>query len=719
MKSRFYCLILTLACCLMAALGPAHADGLFSSSSGAAFARDEAAEFLPVDQAFHAYAWHDDKRVYVGIRSRPGYYLYRHRFALESDRQGLTLGTLEIPPGKFKHDPYLGDVHVFHDQVEISAALPGDAGRDARAAIPLTLSFQGCADAGLCYPPEHWQLVAKAGPPPAAYADASNDAKASPIARPATSDPFAVASEPFSASGEDTPLANPIGDAPASDTPASDTSSPAASSSASPIASPTATAPGETDGSTPGPSPGFASASVDSQFQSLLRAGIGITTLGLFFLAGLGLTFTPCVLPMLPILTSIIVGQNAHRGRALALSLSYVAGMALTFTLLGTLMGLFGASLNLQARLQSAWVLVPFAALFALFAVAMFGGFDLRLPSQLSQRANRWQERLQRSGPLGLAGAGALSVLVVSPCVSAPLAGALVFISTTGDTLAGALALLALGLGMGVPLIVVGTFGGQWLPRAGAWMNGVKAVFGVMLLGVAIWLIERLLPGPITLLLWATLALGCALRLGLGLGSGTPRLLGSPRDPAPHRAIPLGWPLLRHTVGWVLLVWGVAMVWGAAQGGSDPLRPLPGVVAGRTPAMQPTFETVTDLAQLKAALSAASASGQPAMVDVSADWCISCKVMEREVFPRPAVSQRLADFRLIRADVTEDAPASRQLLEHFGLFGPPGLLFFADGRELERARIQGEVDAPALEGHLDAVKRLTREQPLASASSRS
>lgn len=685
LKSRFYCLILTLACGLLAALGPAHADGFFSSSNDASFATNDAAEFLPVDQAFQAYAWHDGEHVYVGIRNQPGYYLYRHRFDLKSDQPNVTLGALEIPPGKFKHDQYLGDVHVFYDQVEISATLPRDANRDPQAAIPVTLSFQGCADAGLCYPPEHWQLSAKAGPPPAAYDDASNEAKASPIVGPTARDPFTPANDPFSA-GDNTPRANPILDGPTdSSTVLSSSGSAAAPTSQSSAPSTSASA-------------DFSAASTDGRFQSMLRAGTGMTTLALFFLAGLGLTFTPCVLPMLPILTSIIVGQNARRGRALALSLSYVAGMALTFTLLGTLMGLFGASLNLQARLQSAWILVPFAALFTLFAVAMFGGFDLRLPGQFSQRANRWQERLHRSGPLGLAGAGALSVLVVSPCVSAPLAGALVFISTTGDTLAGALALLALGLGMGVPLIVVGTFGGQWLPRAGAWMNGVKSFFGVMLLGVAIWLIERLLPGPITLLLWAALALGSAMTLG-ALDTRTSN----------------GWPRIRQAAGWVLLVWGVAMVWGAAQGGNDPLRPLP-TVAGRSPDTAPAFQTVTDLPQLDAALSAASAAGKTAMVDVSADWCISCKVMEREVFPRPAVAQRLADFTLIRADVTEDAPASRRLLEHFGLFGPPGLLFFADGRELGRARIQGEVDAPALKEHLDAVRRLTQGQPLASAS---
>lgn len=657
--SRFYRLVLLFCCCLSAPLGAAHAD-LLQRERQPLFAQGNA-QFLAVDQAFHAYAWHDDERVYVGIRNEPGHYLYRHRFALESRQPGVTLGTLELPPGEFKHDPYLGDVHVFHDQVEISAPLSKvEDAADTRGSIPVILTFQGCADAGLCYPPEHWTLEAKAGPPPAAYTDATRDAKSSPIEQ--------AAGNPFPGSGDDAPLANPA--------------SPPDSIRSIPAPMPAA-----------GDTPTLAHASADGRFRSLLDAGIGLGALGLFFLAGLGLTFTPCVLPMLPILTAIIVGQNARRGRALALSASYVAGMAVTFTLLGTLMGMFGASLNLQARLQSGWVLIPFALLFALFAIAMFGAFDLRLPRAIGQRVDAWQNRLQRSGPAGLAAAGALSVLVVSPCVSAPLAGALVFISTTGETLGGALALLALALGMGVPLILVGTFGGQWLPRTGAWMQGVKAVFGVMLLGVAIWLIERLLPGPVGLLLWGALTLGCALALG-----------------ALDMRTTAGWPRARQAAGWALLVWGTAMIWGAAQGGGDPLRPLAGTDArAAADVTRPAFQTVDDLDQLDAALASARAAGRPVMVDVSADWCISCKVMEQRVFPAPAVAERLADFTLLRADVTRDVAASRDLLDRYGLFGPPGLLFFAGGQELHDARVQGEIDAPALASHLEAVQQRLRD----------
>jgi len=684
LKVRFNGWLLAIGYCLLTALTPVQAQDPFASTRQSVFPAGNEAEFLPVDQAFRAYAWYDDERLYIGIRNQPGYYLYRNRLALESDQPEITLGALEVPSGQFKRDQYLGDVYVFYDQVEISASLTEQDQRDPKQPISITLSFQGCADAGLCYPPEHWRLTATSGPPPAGYRDASSEAQASPIdstISPSKSD-VAGTHDPFSIPEDRQARSNP-----ALSNPAADAVKTKPSASLTP-----------TDDVVP-----LSSASTDGQFQSLLRAGIDLSTLGLFFLAGLGLTFTPCVLPMLPILTSIIVGQNARRGRALMLSLSYVAGMAVTFMLLGTLMGLFGASLNLQARLQSVWVLVPLALLFALFAAAMFGFFDLRLPNRLSQRADAWQAQLQCSGPLGLATAGALSVLVVSPCVSAPLAGALVFISTTGDALGGALALLALGLGMGTPLVVAGTFGTQWLPRTGAWMTGVKALFGVMLLGVAIWLVERLLPGPVTLLLWGILTLGCALALG------APR--SRPAPDAALRGTSRGWPLVRQTTGWVLLVWGVAMVWGAAQGGTDPLRPLPAAVSAPSPDAAPSFKTVTDLDQLEAALAAANRAGRPSMVDVSADWCISCKIMEREVFPNPAVAKRLTEFTLIRADVTQDTSASRKLLEHYRLFGPPGLLFFADGEELQRARIQGEVDAQALAPHLDSVKRLIQDTP--------
>ena len=579
-------------------------------------------DFLPVEEAFSPQAWIDGDRLMVGIEAADGYYLYRHRLSISTDSSEVTLGEPVLPAGTFKKDEFLGEVYVFHDRVTFPVPIKDPVDADS---IDVTLHYQGCAEAGLCYPPQQVELTALPGSAPAAFAPPSSS--------------------------------------PQEDTTESAETAPEASSLTS----------------------------EDGQFSNLLQDASPALVLGLFFLAGLGLTFTPCVLPMMPILASIIVGQRPSRLRAFALSGSYVTGMALTYAGVGVLMGLFGAGLNLQARLQSPAVLIPFAALFVVFALAMFSVFQLRLPARLTQRLDAWQDRAQQSGPLGLALAGALSVLVVSPCVSAPLAGALVFISSTGDAAMGGLGLLALALGMGVPLLIVGTFGATLLPRSGAWMQHVKSAFGVLLLGVAIWLVERLLPGPLTLLLWGALAIGSALALG-----------------ALRFDHPKGLARLGQAGGLMLLAWGLTLVVGAAGGAEDPLRPLAwqtntAATNASQPAASPRFTTVTGLAGLNAELDRAARSGQPAFVDVSADWCISCKIMEHDVFPDPQVAARLDDFYRIRVDVTESNAESRALLERFELFGPPSLLFFNAGKEIRDARIQGEVEAAPFADHLSAL----------------
>lgn len=599
------CRLLLLLCLLAPAL--AHAQW-FSSSSGSQ------SDFLPVMEAFQPSAWHDGETLYIGFENAEGYYLYRHQLGVTSLDDSLTLGEPSVPQGEFKSDEFLGDVYVFYDRVVFQAPLDSPA----TGAFDVEVRFQGCADAGLCYPPERVELQASQGAIPAAFVGWSSS--------------------------------DTGGGSPAS-------------------------------GSAP-PAP----QSADGRFSTLISEASLPLALGLFFLAGLGLTFTPCVLPMVPILSSIIVGQNANRPRAFALSASYVAGMSLTYAVVGVLMGLFGAGLNLQAHLQSAPVLILFALLFVIFALAMFGAFDLRLSPALAGRIDAWQTRAQRSGPLGLAGAGALSVLVVSPCVSAPLAGALVFISTTGDAMMGGAALLALGLGMGVPLLLVGTFGATALPRRGAWMNGIKIAFGILLLGVAVWLVERLLPAPVTLLLWASLAIGSALALG-ALTFNQPQ----------------GWPRVRQTAGLMLLAWGVVLVIGAARGAHDPMRPLAAPLAQAVSSDVIAITTVDDLAALEATLQTNTREGRPSFVHFTADWCISCKQMERQVYPLPQVAEPLSQFARINVDVTRANAATRELLDHFGLFGPPSLMFFSEESEIREARIQGEVRAPELASHLNSV----------------
>jgi thiol:disulfide interchange protein DsbD len=589
---------------------------------------DARGDFLPVMEAFQPSAWHDGNTLFIGMEVADDYYLYRHQFAVKSQAEGVVLQAPNLPEGTFTHDEFLGDVYIFRERVVLEVPFKSTYS----GPLPVQLTFQGCADAGLCYPPERIALQAMQSQAPPAFA---NWADTETAAKSKTQRDSAAPSLPNTADISDARF----------------------------------------DGSQ----------SDDRRFTTLLNEASLPLALGLFFIAGLGLTFTPCVLPMIPILSSIVVGQNPTKPRAFVLSASYVLGMSATYALVGILMGLFGAGLNLQAHLQSAPVLLVFALLFTLFALAMFGTFDLRLSPRVAGRVDAWQTRAQQSGPLGLAVAGALSVLVVSPCVTAPLAGALVFISSTGDAVLGGAVLFALGLGMGIPLLLVGTFGATLLPRSGAWMNGIKIAFGLLLLGVAIWMVERLVPATVALLLWAALAIGSALALG-----------------ALQLNPPQGWARARQTLGILLLVWGIALAIGAAQGGTNPLRPLQLISSPTNPGSEPTlaFQEVDRLSGLDAALNAAADQGKPVFVHFTADWCISCKQMERDVYPTPEVASALKEYTLIKADVTQTDEQSRTLLEHYGLFGPPSLLFFHQGNEIVDARIQGEVNAVEFEQHL-------------------
>jgi thiol:disulfide interchange protein DsbD len=586
---------------------------------------DDEPEFLPLDEAFVlSTEVGPDGAVLARWEMVDGYYLYRHRFGFatrtsaqitESD---VVLGEPEIPPGKKKTDDYFGEVEVYYHQAQ--ARVPVVAGSGP---VEVGVSYQGCADMGLCYPPEtKWVAlnVAAVGDP-----------------RIGTdSTPSAVSLIP------------------------------------------------ETE---------------ERELASMLADGGLLTSLLLFFIAGVGLAFTPCVLPMVPILSSIIVGDsdNINRRRALTLSIAYVLGMALTYAAVGTLVGLFGASLNLQAALQSAPVLVVFAIVFVVLSLSMFGFYELQLPQSWQNGLNNVGQKAGGGKHLSVVVMGSLSSLVVSPCVSAPLAGALIYLSSTGDAVLGGGALLALGLGMGVPLIVIGASGGHLLPRAGAWMDAVKAVFGVLLLGVAVWLLERVVPPGVTLLLWAALAIGSGVYLGA--------LDFSPRQ---------GWGQLWKASGALSFVYGVLLLIGAASGAEDPLRPLQNIAGTSTGGFgipgsvergeQLKWHPVNNLADLHAGLQTASAAGQPVLLDLYADWCISCKVMERSVFPKPAVASKLAQFRLLRADVTDNNDEHKALLDRFGLFGPPSMVFFAeDGRELTEVKIQGEIGAKALATHLGAI----------------
>jgi thiol:disulfide interchange protein DsbD len=430
------------------------------------------------------------------------------------------------------------------------------------------------------------------------------------------------------------------------------------------------------------PAPAVAAAPAPMAEQDRLALLIKDGNLFLVFLAfigyGLLLTFTPCVLPMVPIISGIIVGQGKiSTTRAFLLSLTYVLSMALVYALAGVFVGLAGA--NIQLALQNPYVLGVFSLIFVLLALSMFGFYELQVPSFIQSHLTR-HSNMQKSGAfLGVGIMGALSSLICGPCITAPLVAALIFIGETGSALRGGVALFALGLGMGVPLLIIGTSAGKLVPKAGHWMNAVKAVFGVVMLALAIWFMSRVLPGPLSLALWAALAIVCGVYL-------------SALDPLHAGAS--GWRKLWKGFGVMALVYGILLLIAAALGGSDPLRPfertnLPGMMGGMTqPASALPFKKIASTDDLDREL--AAAAGKPVMLDFYADWCVSCKELEHDTYSDPAVQAALSPVVLLQADVTANDAADQALYKRFGIFGPPSVMFFGpDGQELKAERVVG------------------------------
>ena len=427
----------------------------------------------------------------------------------------------------------------------------------------------------------------------------------------------------------------------------------------------------------------------ESRIAGLLRHGGFWLSTASFFGFGLLLSLTPCVLPMIPILSGIIVnhGHAVSHGRAFSLSLAYVLGMAVTYAVVGVAAGFSGTLLS--NALQNAWALGGFALLFVVLSLSMFGLYELQLPSalesRLSDRANR------QGGSFGaIAVMGALSALIVSPCVAAPLAGALLYIAQTKDAVLGGAVLFSLALGMGAPLIAVGVFSRSLLPKTGPWMEAVKKFFGVLMLATALWLVSPVIPVWAQMLGWASLLI-------------VPGIFMRAIDPLPEHAG--GWNRLWKGVGVLMLLGGVAMLAGVLGGASDPLRPLgflasSGAGAAETPGL--TFEHVKSAADLDARLHDAAVKGQPAMLDFYADWCVSCKELEKYTFTDAQVKARLAGTLLLQADVTASNDDDLALLKRFDLFGPPGIIFFGrDGKELPGGRVVGYLPANEFLAALD------------------
>jgi thiol:disulfide interchange protein DsbD len=427
-----------------------------------------------------------------------------------------------------------------------------------------------------------------------------------------------------------------------------------------------------------GREPRFSVFASDIEIARLFEGNVPLI-LGSFFVLGLLLTFTPCVLPMVPILSGIIAGEgrDLSKPRAAALSASYVLGMAVTYAAAGVAAASSG--MLIASALQNAWVLGAFALVFVVLALSMFGFYELRLPGFVHQRLHGAHQQLRGGRLASVAAMGALSAIIVSPCVAAPLAGALLYISQTRDVLLGGAALFAMALGMGVPLMAVGVFEGALLPRAGAWMDGVRRFFGVLLLAVALWIITPVLPDAALMLAWSALLIGSAIFL---------RAI----DPLPPDAS--GWWRLWKGAGVILLIAGVALLAGLLAGNRDPLRPLAGIVG---PAASPEaaravpWIRVASTGELDERL---RAPGRPVMLDFYADWCVSCKEMEKFTFSDPKVRAVMESMLLLQADVTEGTEQDRALLKRFSLFGPPGIVFFdAQGREIKGLRVIGYQNA--------------------------
>ncbi|GJJ05521.1 thiol:disulfide interchange protein DsbD [Duganella rhizosphaerae] len=487
----------------------------------------------------------------------------------------------------------------------------------AAAAFTLQVGYQGCADAGLCYSP------------------ATQNYRVDPAA-------------PGKLVAVDAP--------PASAAATAATAAPAASSAS-------ATAPAHEDDS--------------SLAQRTLQSG-SAWRIGLAFLAfGLLLSFTPCVLPMVPILSSIIVGEGAvSRGRGFTLALAYCLGMALVYTSLGVAAGLAGE--GLAGALQKPWVLLTFGALLVGLALSMFDVYQLQLPSALQSRLSATSGNMGGGRFAGVFVMGALSALIVGPCVAGPLAGALLYISQTRNVWTGGWALFSMAVGMSVPLLLTGISAGSLLPRAGAWMNGVKKIFGLLLIAVAIWMITPVFPVTVMMVLWGMFALLCAVFLHV-------------LEPLPASAKAGLGAYVGKTLGLAFLVGGLLELAGAASAGRDVLQPLGHLSIARTEGAAPAgdevrFSRIKTVAELDQVL---ASSTTPVMLDFYADWCVSCKEMERFTFSKPAVSGKLKQVRLIQVDVTANSADDKALMKRFGLFGPPGIILFNGGKEIPNSRVIG------------------------------
>jgi thioredoxin:protein disulfide reductase len=744
---------------------------LFSLFSPAVFALHEP-DLLPVDEAFKVTATANSaQEVLVSWQIAEGYLLYQNKFKLQSQTAGVKLGKFNFPTGKTKHDEVFGEVIVYRNAVALPVPLLNP---NQQSAVKLSVKYQGCADMGVCYPPQN-KVLEVALPVAPALKTIATQAKANPLEQltgglsslkaKLFTDELLPAEQAFqffaqvkdantlhlnwlladgyylyrekiklTVKSGDVTVGNyeiPHGTAKHDesfgdveifhqelnfDVPLLRQNAAAQTITLEvgyqgcadrgvcyppmtkqvnldlPVAQNMQGLAEESPAISNTSQPETKLSEQDQIVTSLKQDSLWLTLLT-FLGFGLLLSLTPCVFPMVPILSGIIVGQgkNISTGKAFGLSLSYVIATALTYTVFGVLAALFGS--NLQAAFQQPWVIGLFSAIFVALSLSMFGFYHLEIPKGLRAKLHHSSDKHRDGSYLSAFIMGGLSALIVGPCVAAPLAGALIYIGQTGDVVLGGAALFMLGFGMGVPLLIIGASAGKLLPKSGHWLEIINPVFGVIMLAVALWMLDRILPAHLMMLLWAMLLM-------------IPAIYLKAIDPLPHPTT--GWRKLWKGLGLMMLVYGLCLLIGFALGNTNPLQPLQTVIAECNAAIEEckimltpdkkksglSFQKIQTASELDHYLQQASDNKQLVMLDFYADWCISCKEMEAYTFSDPKVQQRLANVLLLQLDMTDNTEEHKALLKRFNLIGPPAALFFGTNKqELPQYRVIGYQDS--------------------------